>query len=258
MVLLLANESTNGTQMGKHQTPQHLSIKQGRYTVTMLDDVNTTTRRTFPRVWFHPQDKSQPSLVEGFHLPNRFRVDGLGVNVEMEVSEFRRDGLLFFGCTSLTVTPLDESAAVTDTGKIPVATLVKMAVKCARTLCMYYPAHYEGAVLDHKFRAVNGTLKVGDSPHVQPVSASPPRGKTWSDEAISSLMGKPPRRPNNAVSLDELQAVADVYNAAREAGVRPLLAVMNQLNYGKRTADNRVAACKKLKLIPAPRKKATR
>lgn len=256
---MATKESTKSTLMEKHQSMNYRTLTQGRLTVTMLDDVTTTTTAALPRVWFVPPDVSRPALVEGFHLPNRFRVEGLDVAIEMEVNAVRRDGVLFFDCTSLVITSPVEADGIKDIPKIPLATLVKMAMKCARTLCMYYPPHYEGALLDQKFRPIEGaTLKVDEHEHVVPLSASPPKGKTWTDRHIDNLIGKPPRRPNNAVTDEELQKVADVYNNTKEAGGYPLAAVMEVFHYTKRTADNRVAQCKKQKLIPAPRKKATK
>jgi len=252
-------ESTKRTLMEKHQSPNYRKLTQGRLTLTMLDDVTTASAATFPRVYFMPPDVSRPALVEGFHLPNRFRVEGLDVPIEIEVNAVRRDGVLFFGCTSLVATSPIEADGIKDIPKLPVATLVKMAVKCARTLCMYYPPHYEGALLDQKFRPIEGaTLKVDEHEHVDPLSVAPPQGMAWTDEAINSLIGKPPRRPNNAVTDEELEKVADVYNNTKEAGGYPLQAVMQKFSFSKRTADNRVARCKELGLIPTTGKKATK
>ena len=232
--------------MGKRKKSQHRSVTQGRYTVTMLDDVNTSTHATSPRVWFSPRDDSKPSLVEGFHLPNRFRVDGLGVNVEMEVDEIRRGRMRFFACTSFIITPTNESEGIKDIKTLPVATLVRMAVKCARTVCMYYPAHYEGAVLDHKFRAVNATRKVGEVPFVEPVKLSPPKDAMWTDESIAALIGKPPRRRKTQLTPEFLQEVADVYN---DATMYRNDAVQDYFKVGKPTADKWIAKCKELKMI---------
>jgi hypothetical protein len=142
--------------------------------------------------------------------------------------------------------------------RIPVATLVKLAVKCARIVCVYYPAHYDGDVLDHNLRAVNATRRVGATPYVEPVKLSPPKGTTWTDDAVNKLIGKPPRLANNKVTDEELQEVADVYNSAKEAGIRPLQEVMRQCNLSRRTADNRVRACKDKGLIPSTKKRATK
>lgn len=259
MVLIHIKKSTKSTLMKKHQNADYRALTQGRLTVTMLDDVTTTTKAALPRVWFVPSDISRPALVEGFHLPNRFRVDGFRFPLEMEVNAVRRNGVLFFDCTSLVIASPSEGEGIKDIPKLPVTKLVKMAVKCARTLCMYYPAHYEGALLDQEFRPIEGqSLKVDEYEYVVPLSTSPPRGKTWTDEAINKLIGKPPRRPNNAVTDEELQKVADIYNAVKENGGFPLAAVMDNLHYNKRTADNRVAQCKQKGLIPITRKKATK
>jgi hypothetical protein len=256
---MATKESTKSTLMEKHQSMNYRTLTQGRLTVTMLDDATTATRAALPPIYVAPHDVSRPALVEGFHLPNRFRVEGLDVPIEMEVNATEHDGVRVFACTSLVITSPVEADGIKDIPKIPLATLVKMAVKCARTLCMYYPPHYEGAQLNQKFRPIEGAaLKVSERVHVAPLSASPPKGKTWTDEAINKLIGKPPRRPNNAVTDEELQKVADVYNNTKEAGGYPLAAVMEVFHYTKRTADNRVAQCKKQKLIPAPRKKATK
>lgn len=251
-------ESTKSALMKKHQSTDYRTLTQDRLIVTMLDDATTATRAALPTVYDAPLDVSRPALVEGFHLPNRFRVEGLGVPVEMEIDASERDGRRVFACTSLVIASPNKADGIKDIPKIPVSTLVKMAVKCARTLCMYYPPHYEGALLDQKFRPTAWVHKVGNRPSVIPVSTSPPRGKTWTDEAIDKLIGKPPRRPNNAVTDEELQKVADVYNTAKEKGDYPLAAVMQVLHYNKRTADNRVAQCKQKELIPTPRKKATK
>ena len=52
---------------------------------------------------------------------------------------------------------------------------------------------------------------------------------------------------------EELQKVADIYNAVKAKGGYPLAAVMDNLHYTKRTADNRVAQCKQQGLIPTTR-----
>ena len=250
-------ESTKSALMEKHQSTDYRTLTHGRLTVTMLDDATTATRAALPPIYVAPYDVSRPALVEGFHLPNRFRVEGLDVPIEMEVNATEHDGVRVFACTSLVITSPVEVDGIKDIPKIPLATLVKMAVKCARTLCMYYPAHYEGAQLDQKYRPIEGAaLKVSERVHVAPLSVSPPKGKTWTDEAINKLIGKPPRRPNNPVTIEELRKVAEVYNNAKKKGDYPLHTVKQSLNYSKRTADNRVAECKKLGLIPTTRKKA--
>jgi hypothetical protein len=256
MVLIATEKSTKSTLMKKHQNTNYRTLTQGRLTVTMLDDATTATMAAIPSVWVVPNGVSVPALIEGFHLPNRFRVEGLDVPIEMEVSEFRRNGVPFFGCTSFVVTSPVETDGIKDIPKIPLATLVKMAVKCARTLCMYYPPHYEGALLDHKFRPTAWKHKVGNEPDVQPVKSSPPKGKTWSDEAINKLIGKPPRRRKTEITDEFLQEVASVYN---NAGTFPLKAVMNHFHKcPKTTADKWVSKCKERGYITPNKKKATK
>jgi hypothetical protein len=243
--------------MKKHQTSKHRTLTEGRYTVTMLDDVNTTTHASDVAVYHAPRDVSVPSLCEGFHLPNRFRVDGLNDVVEMTIDVMTRNGRHVFACTSLTVLPAKNTSGLNMVERIPVATLVKLAVKCARIVCVYYPAHYEGDVLDHNLRAVNATRRVGATPYVEPVKLSPPKGTTWTDDAVNKLIGKPPRLPNNKVTDEELRKVADVYNTAKKAGGFPTQAVI-AMGYSDRTADNRVRACKDKGFIPSTKKRATK
>ena len=225
----------------------------------MLDDVNTTTHSSDVAVYHAPRDTSQPSLCEGFHLPNRFRVDGLDDVVEMTIDVMTRNGRHVFACTSLTILPTENSSGLNVIERIPVATLVKLAVKCARIVCVYYPAHYEGAVLDHKLRprSENEWMRVDETPYVFPVKLSPPKGMVWTDDAVNKLIGKPPRLANNKVTDEELREVADVYNTAKSAGGFPLQAVID-MGYGERTADNRVRACKDKGFITSTKKRATK
>jgi hypothetical protein len=242
--------------MNNHHKNQHRSISERNITVTMLDDVNTTTHATFVNVYNAPQDESRPALVEGFHLPNRFRVEGLNYSIELEVAEIHQDGRRFFGCTSLLISPKDESASISKVEPIPVATMVKLAVKCSRSVCVYYPAHYEGALLDHKLRAVNATIKVDETPYVEPVKLSPPKGKTWTDDAVNKLIGKQPRKLKSSWTDEFLQEVANVYNSAPTF---PRDAVMQKWKLKhRRTADNWIAECRKQGLITPTKKRATK
>jgi hypothetical protein len=243
--------------MKKHQISKHRSFTQGRYTVTMLDDVNTTTRSNMDVPIYHaPRDTSKPSLCEGFYLPNRFRVDGLGVDVEMSVEPITRNGRHVFACTSLTVLPAENTSGLEVVERIPVSTLLTMAVKCSRVVCVYYPAHYEGDVVDHKLRAVNATRRVGATPYVEPVKLSPPKGMTWTDDAVTKLIGKPPRRRKTEITDEFLREVADVYN---NAGTFPLKAVMKHFyDSPKTTADKWVSKCKEHGYIPTTKKRATK
>lgn len=222
----------------------------------MLDDVNTTTHSTDPNIYHAPRDISKPSLCEGFHLPNRFRVDGLGVGVEMSVEPINRNGRYVFACTSLTVLPTENTSGLDVVERIPVSTLLSMAVKCSRIVCVYYPAHYEGDVLDHKLRPVNATRRVDENPYIEPVKLSPPKGMTWTDDAVNKLIGKPPRRRKTEITDEFLQEVADVYN---NAGTFPLKAVMKHFhNSPKTTADKWVSKCRELGYIPTTKKRATK
>jgi hypothetical protein len=238
--------------MKKHKTSQHRSLSEGRYTVTMLDDVNTTTSSGRIDIYHAPRDVSKPALCEGFHLPNRFRIDGFHVPVEMNVAAVNIGGRFVMGCTALTIQPDSDSGSLKAVERMPVATWVSMAVKCARIVCMYYPAGYDGNVLDHRFRAVNARIVVNDSPFIEPLTLTPPKGFAWSDSPVSLLVGKPPQRKNNAITDEHLQEVADVYNAAKSY---KNIAVRTSFSVTKRTADNWIAKCKELGYIETTKKR---
>ena len=256
MVLIVTNKDTKAPEMKNHHKKQRRSITQAHITVTMLDDVNTTTHATFVNVYKAPQDESQPSLVEGFHLPNRFRVEGLSLPIEIEVAEVYKDGRRVFGCTSLSISPVDESETISKVEPIPVATLVRLAVKCARSVCVYYPAHYEGSLLDHKLRAVNATLRVDETPYVEPVKLSPPKGMAWTDDAVNKLIGKAPRKLKSSWTDEFLQEVADVYNSAKTFSRDAVIQKWKVKH--RRTADNWIAECRKRGLITPTKKRATK
>ena len=226
----------------------------------MLDDVNTTTSSGHVPIFHAPKDVTKPTLCEGFHLPNRFRIDGLGAVVEMTVDATTRNDRRVFACTSLTVFPAADSSNLETVERIPVATLTKlvnMAVKCARIVCVYYPANYHGAMLDHNLRpySENIRIRVDGKQHVEPVKLSPPKGTPWTDDAINTLLGTSPRRRKTSITPEFLQEVADVYNSANTYRQK---AVMNHFRCAKTTADNWIRKAKEQELITSTPKRATK
>lgn len=213
----------------------------------MLDDVNTTASSGVVEIYHAPRDVSKPALCEGFHLPNRFRIDGFHVPVEMTVDAVNIGGKFVMGCTSLTIQPDADSGSLKAVERMPVAMWVSMAVKCARIVCMYYPVGYDGKVFDHRFRVLENVRRVvKDSPFIEPLTLTPPEGFAWSDSPVSLLVGKPPQRKNNAITPEFLQEVADVYNAAKSY---QNIAVRTAFSVTKRTADNWIAKCRELGYI---------
>ena len=267
MVLIVPKETTKPPEMNYHHNNSQRSLTEKGITVTMLDDVNTKAKETRPNVYISPRDKSETSLVEGFHLPNRFRFDGLGVVVEMTVDAITRDGVPSFACSSLTVLPLGGSQSIETVERIKVATMLRMAVKCSRTLCRYYPANYGGAKLDHIGRPITHLgessgkritefFGTAEEPTVLPLINQRSRGYQWSDDAIKKVLGQQPRRQKSSWTDEFLQEVADVYN--------------NTLTYKRdavikkwdckspRTADNWISKCKELGYITPNKKRATK
>jgi hypothetical protein len=242
--------------MKKHHKDTRRSITENGITVTMLDDVNTKHNASRPPVYMSPRDVSQEGYVEGFYLPNRFRVESAGSVAEMEVQAFTQNGVKRFGCVSIELFPPKGSHEIVRTERIPVATWLRLAVKCSRQLCRYYPANYLGAMLDHngkpitvvgELSGVRITKSFGtDEPAVIPLERLPSKGYQWSDDAARKLFGQQPRRRRNSMTLDRLQEVADFYNAAT---TYPLKAVMKSFGMARTTADKWVRKCKDLELI---------
>lgn len=254
---MFPSKTTKPPEMKKHHKNSRRSLTENAITVTMLDDVNTKAKETRPNVYIPPLNRSETALVEGFHLPNRFRFDGLDVIVEMSVEAFTRDGVHFFACSSLTVLPPKGSQVVTNVERIKVATLLKMAVKCSRTLCRYYPANYEGAMLDHRGKpiTVDGRLSGvritklfgTDEPAVLPLIHQRSNNFQWSDDAIKKVLGQQPRRQKSSWTPEFLQEVADVYNSA---ATYKRDAVMKHWHCKHpRTADNWIRKARELGLI---------
>lgn len=248
--------------MKKHTKSQRRTIREGSTTVTMLDDVNTTSHATRPPVYLSPRDVSQSGVVEGFYLPNRFRVESPGVVVEMQVRAFTDNGVTRFGCVSIEILPPNGSREVLAVERLPVATWLRMAVKCSRQLCRYYPANYEGAMLDHNGKpitvigqssGVRITKLFGtEEPAVIPLERNPSKGYKWTDDAIRKVLGEQPRRRKNALTPEFLQEVADVYNAAQHY---PLSAVTESFGYSKTTVDKWIRKCRDHGLIDEKQKR---
>lgn len=242
--------------MKKHPKDTRRSITENGITVTMLDDVNTKHNATTPHVYIPPRDVNQEGYVEGFYLPNRFRVEGAGFVAELEVQSFTRNGVRQFGCVSIKLFPQKGSDEIVAVDRLPVATWLRLAVRCSRQLCRYYPANYLGAMLDHNGKPI--TVEGGlsgvritklfgtEEPAVIPLKRLPSQGYQWTDDAVRKLLGQQPRRRRNSMTLDRLQEVADVYNAAT---TYPLKAVMKSFGMARTTADKWVRKCKDLELI---------
>lgn len=252
--------------MNKHHKDKRRSLTEGGTVVTMLDDVNTAQHATRPGVYIAPRDVSQPAFVEGFYLPNRFRVEAAGVVAVLTVQAFTERGVVRFGCVSIELLPPEGAVEVVTVERLPVATWLRMAVKCARQLCRYYPANYVGPMLDHNGRPI---VHVGASsgvritevfgteePAVLPIMRTPRAGYQWSDDAARALLGQQPRRQKSSWTDEFLREVADVYNGAtsykRDAVVRKWKCKSS------RTADNWIRAAKEREFITPTKGKRAR
>lgn len=192
-------------------------VQGKRKIIVTLDDPNISksgaSMPVIPYMFDLPDVFDAPTLVTGWFLPNRFKVEGFDDDISITVGRVKVGSVDVLRCTSIEVNPRNPGDALTLDERLPLATFVELATIASQVLCVAYPPGYVGDVLGANLKpmtepgkvVIRGTNKWG---HIEAVA--------WGTEVntakVRAMTGKAkPPKSNDRITDQVLREVATVY-----------------------------------------------
>lgn len=178
-----------------------------------LNDDGTISTPAIPYLFELPDDFTEPAIVYGWFLPNRFKVEGFGDQVTIEVGKVPHGTVSAMRCISIEVKPAQPGGVVTLNQRLPIAAMVDLAVSASQVICVAYPPGYHGDSLgpDLKPYSPGRILRTVDPDDWGSLSVVQ-WGREVNTSKVAGLVGKskPPKR-RGLVPDEVLREVAKVY-----------------------------------------------
>jgi len=208
---------TTATLVGDSNNPVVLGAgtSKGRYTVKLSNGFSDLIflHRTY--------DSEVPLIVDGYLLPNWFDVAGFDFDLKIWVTLVDEDSsspYMTYGVTEVVCKHSDGFKSIQNIARIPIETLLKLALEECFVFAMWYPPDYNGDLLDYNLKKVkrSSPIKVTnwDGIAIPLYRKDAPNHEVKRIESlIAEAMGKQPRKRREMTS-ELLLEVANIYNTA--------------------------------------------
>lgn len=156
-----------------------------------------------------------PTRVEIFTLPARFRVHGYGTLIEIEVNAIRDGGRTHFGCTKIVIEPND-SPVITQVQRLPVDTWVELALAVTLRGGVWYPPKYDGPLYDQFMRVVpRSRIRCGTKPEVREFVGGVVLNSATRVVTIPKMVGTQPLPRRSTRTTEVYAVVRDAFYGAK-------------------------------------------